>query len=86
LKLSKITSLCLIFILQIFKNRDKKYREEVLFRVFFIEVADYHDKEGFLVVTPDGMGDNTAEGDWGSWNVSRNVGPLGLTCDTDREK
>jgi hypothetical protein len=50
------------------------------------EVADYYDEEGFLVVTPDGMGDNTAEGDWGSWNVSRNVGPLGLTCDTDREK
>ena len=47
------------------------------------EVAD-EDPIGFLVLTPEGMADNSNH--WGSWNVSRTNGPLGPICDTDRSK
>ena len=39
------------------------------------------DEEGFIYVAMGGMNDVEAGGSWGSWNVSRDVGPLGKTCD-----
>ena len=47
------------------------------------EVSD-EDEVGFLVLTPNGMGDD-GKGT-GSWNVSRTDGPLGPPCDTDRAR
>ena len=44
------------------------------------DVADM-DQTGFIYVAMGGMNDVEAGGSWGSWNVSRDVGPLGKTCD-----
>jgi len=44
------------------------------------DVADI-DPNGFLYVAPQGMDDNPEGGWWGSWNVSKSEGPLGMTCD-----
>jgi len=44
------------------------------------EVADM-DETGFIYVSMDGMNDIQSEGNYGSWNVSATMGPLGLTCD-----
>jgi len=46
----------------------------------WIEVADM-DETGFIYVAMDGMNDIEGEGNYGSWNVSATMGPLGLTCD-----
>ena len=37
------------------------------------------EQQDFLVVWPNGMGDDP--NGWNSWNVSKTVGPKGLTCD-----
>jgi len=50
----------------------------------FVTVADM-EEGGFLVATPDGMGDAPG-GSMGSFNCSRTDGPLGPPCDTDRER
>lgn len=39
-------------------------------------------RKDFIVVWPDGMRDGPNQ--WGSWNCSMTIGPLGPTCDTDR--
>ena len=44
------------------------------------DVADL-DSPGFLYVAMGGMSDVLDGGSWGSWNVSRDVGPLGQICD-----
>ena len=44
------------------------------------DVADM-DQTGFIYVAMGGMNDVTDGGSWGSWNVSRDVGPLGKTCE-----
>ena len=49
-----------------------------------IEVADM-EEGGFLVATPDGMGDAPG-GSMGSFNCSRTDGPLGPPCDPDRTR
>ena len=36
---------------------------------------------GFIFIAMDGMSDVVGGGDYGSWNVSKTEGPLGLTCD-----
>lgn len=41
------------------------------------------DKSGFIVVYPDGLGDNSGRGSWGSWNAvgsTQSPGPQGKTC------
>ena len=43
------------------------------------QVAD-EDEQGFIYVAMDGMSDVVGGGSYGSWNVSRTEGPLGLTC------
>ena len=43
------------------------------------DVADL-DTPGFLYVAMGGMNDVVTGGSWGSWNVSRDAGPLGRTC------
>jgi len=50
----------------------------------FVEVADM-EEGGFLVATPDGMGDAPG-GSMGSFNCSRTDGPLGPPCDPDRTR
>ena len=50
----------------------------------FIKVSE-EDSDPFFVATPDGMGDNLEEGNWGSFNCSRTDGPLGPPCDLDRD-
>lgn len=52
----------------------------------FTEVADNFDEEGFLVISPNGMDDNTNPGYWGSFNVSWTNGPMGPSCDTDKSQ
>jgi len=52
----------------------------------FTEIADNHDEEGFFVASPNGMGDNPNPGQWGSFNVSATIGPMGPSCDTDKAK
>ena len=44
------------------------------------QVAD-EDPEGFIYIAMEGMSDVVGGGSFGSWNVSRTDGPLGLTCD-----
>ena len=50
----------------------------------FFQVADEDMDGGFLLATPQGMGDVGHEKFWGSWNCSRTTGALGEVCDTDR--
>ena len=47
---------------------------------YWSQVAD-EDETGFIYVAMDGMSDVVGGGNYGSWNVSRTEGPLGLTCD-----
>ena len=47
---------------------------------YWSQVAD-EDEAGFIYVAMDGMSDVVGGGNYGSWNVSRTEGPLGLTCD-----
>ena len=47
-------------------------------------LSDYHchiSPSGFIFIAMDGMSDVVGGGDYGSWNVSKTEGPLGLTCD-----
>ena len=44
------------------------------------QVAD-EDEDGFIYVAMEGMSDVVGGGSFGSWNVSKTEGPLGLTCD-----
>ena len=46
------------------------------------DVADL-DNPGFIYVTMEGMNDVAEGGWWGSWNVSKSEGPLGIVCDPD---
>ena len=43
----------------------------------FFKVADEDTEGGFLIATGAGMPDH---GEWGSWNCSSTVGPLGEVC------
>jgi len=52
----------------------------------FYKVADEETHGGFLLATGQGMSDVGNSHDWGSWNCSQTVGPLGEICDTDRDK
>lgn len=40
-------------------------------------------QEGFAMIWPDGMGDSP--NNMGSWNCSKSIGPMGPTCDLNRE-
>ena len=48
---------------------------------FYWSQVAYEDEAGFIYVAMDGMSDVVGGGNYGSWNVSRTEGPLGLTCD-----
>ena len=46
----------------------------------FPKVADEDTEGGFLIATGSGMGDGGTDHQWGSWNCSGTVGPLGEIC------
>ena len=43
-------------------------------------MADEDTEGGFLIATGSGMGDGGTDHQWGSWNCSGTVGPLGEIC------
>jgi len=52
----------------------------------FFKVADEDTEGGFLIASGSGMGDGGTDHQWGSWNCSTTVGPLGEVCVLPRGK
>ena len=63
-----------------FLQGDKRNKKKTASHHDFFKVADEDTEGGFLIATGSGMGDGGTDHQWGSWNCSGTLGPLGEIC------